>query len=736
MKRMICFFVAVFFFLAVSFALSTGLEDIGNLGDLSQKIEKVLGGKNGSALKLALSDKDLGNLFADGIDKKYGISNDSQALIRLKQVAARILSKNGIQGKYDFQVLASDTFNACSILGGHIRFYEGMLRDTTNNDAELAFVIAHEISHNELGHNKETAKNFKIENAAELFNISQNLPDLLKSGVKAVLAKRNRKLETQADANALVLMTKAGYSPKGAIALCRRIEAEHKIESQRNGNGGNNIVGLRYDLIFATHPEPEKRVAMAEDFYFQQKYGTTFQEVLGTSTSRITANNPDNAETHRLPIIVAHPGQWDSYLTLTDRVIGIGIFNPLSVLKEKDEVAFYLNTLNQGRGVCVTDDNDSHFRNSVATADYGHTFIQSSTTGKDDLIAAMRNGRTYASFDGTRIKNETFRMGYDYPQVRKVALKFSLALGKLAPLSPKVKVFRNNQGIAELKPDRSNGQLSYSFTDNVKAGDYWYVLYVPKILLTSPITVAVTGNKSDGTNFTSTVPWQKGIVHCHSDHSDGSARLQKIADSCKKDGLNFVFMTDHDDCFGVNVNHSKLTHNHSPNNPYANYVSECKALPGMIPGVEWALRDINQKNHVLILDVENPIAYSVMSDEEFFLGKGNYSNRVLIIKGPFHLGDDFPNTEIIKDATFNYGKVDATVKLRIKGSPFKDPILWINRHEIGRVITTDNKWHWFEFRVPAEYLKNGQNLFHIEFYIPDRFHTFDDCEVADVWIYR
>jgi murein DD-endopeptidase MepM/ murein hydrolase activator NlpD len=111
-------------------------------------------------------------------------------------------------------------------------------------------------------------------------------------------------------------------------------------------------------------------------------------------------------------------------------------------------------------------------------------------------------------------------------------------------------------------------------------------------------------------------------------------------------------------------------------------------------------------------------------------------SQVPIIREQFHIGDDRSQTEMIKDATFSFYRADATLKMWIKGSPFKDPIIWINRHEVGRVVTTDDKWHRFTFHVPAQYLNNGGNLLHMESFIPDRWHTFDDCEVKDVWIVR
>ena len=184
-------------------------------------------------------------------------------------------------------------------------------------------------------------------------------------------------------------------------------------------------------------------------------------------------------------------------------------------------------------------------------------------------------------------------------------------------------------------------------------------------------------------------------------------------------------MTEHAHHFGKNKN------------SYQEFVQECHEIsPLLIPGIEYSLTATNKLRHILVLGLEKYLEYQPIDEEEFFDDNNDIPDKLLIYEGPVHLGDDEKGSEIEEDAVFKYGPTDATLKLKVKGSPYKDPIIWINRKEIGRIVTSDDKWHWYEFPIKKEWLNNGTNLFHIESFIPDRRQTFDDCEVRDVWILK
>jgi hypothetical protein len=666
---------------------------------------------------LAITDNQLGSYFAESIEKQSGLDSDPVRNNRVNIIGQKIISSNTIGNKYDFAVLSSHDFNACAIYGGHVRVNEGLLHDTTNNDAEAAFAIAHEIAHNELGHTKETVKTFRITYTAQLIGITKKTPELLLAAVNAVMAKKSREHESAADYRALELMAKAGYKTTGAIAMARRIEAEHTLAQKRSGN--TSLISQRFNGIFDTHPEPAKRAEMAEDFLFTQQYGSTFKQVAGAET----ASN-QNSIFGDCPIIVAHPSLWLPILKNTNRISGVGIFNPIG--SEKTDFEFFLNVCQSGNLIAATADNDSHDYISASGEGTGDrfTFVQSNSTNSIDVINAVRACKTYASHDGTTIKDMSFSFGKVYQKVNSVSFTFKLVFQDGEAINDKVRLYRDGEYVDSYEPN----QEKYTIEDpGASIGPHWYVLYLPGKLVTSPIAVDVTNDSRDRTNFTDKTRWQKGIIHYHSFYSDGKTKsIQRIWDAGQSNGNGFIFMTDHADKF------SDLSR-------YQQYSDDCAraSATSMVAGIEYPIGKVILMNHLLVLNLKRDqyLQYHETSEDEFFNGLNSYPDKVCIIRDQFHLGDDFSENEMEKDAVFQFSNdKDATLKMWIKGSPFKDPIIWINRHEVGRVTTTDGKWHLYPFNVKPEWLYNGRNLFQIESYIPDRFHTFDDCEVKEVWI--
>jgi beta-barrel assembly-enhancing protease len=80
--------------------------------------------------------------------------------------------------------------------GDGVRITEGFMIFTSNDDAELAAVVAHELAHNLLGHRQQLKSN---------------------GGTKSVLAT-----EIEADRLSVWLMANAGYEPKAALRFTER----------------------------------------------------------------------------------------------------------------------------------------------------------------------------------------------------------------------------------------------------------------------------------------------------------------------------------------------------------------------------------------------------------------------------------------------------------------------------------------------------------------------------------
>lgn len=159
---------------------------------------------------------------------------------------------------YFVAVIDSDDINAISTPGGHIFISKGLIDCATSEDA-LAGVIAHEISHIQLGHSSSA-----IRGDRGLDAIKQNFINSLDKNIKIIPSETIQSLnnlgdgfvtklmksgfsqgqEFDADGNALKLMKDAGYNPYALVSMLEEIDK--KTDS---GSGW-----------FKTHPKPRDRI--------------------------------------------------------------------------------------------------------------------------------------------------------------------------------------------------------------------------------------------------------------------------------------------------------------------------------------------------------------------------------------------------------------------------------------------------------------------------------------------
>ncbi|NPU85867.1 MAG: M48 family metalloprotease [Syntrophaceae bacterium] len=165
---------------------------------------------------------------------------------------------------YHFLVLDSDDINAFATPGGHVFITRGLIRCCKSEDA-LAAVVAHEIGHIQLRHGmkaiekarttealtilaQEGAKSFGSREVAQLTTafggvISDITNTMINNGY-------SRAYEYQADAAAVTILRRAGYSPG---ALREMLE----VMARQIKPGGTDFA--------KTHPSPENRIAELKD---------------------------------------------------------------------------------------------------------------------------------------------------------------------------------------------------------------------------------------------------------------------------------------------------------------------------------------------------------------------------------------------------------------------------------------------------------------------------------------
>lgn len=219
-----------------------------------------------------LSDKDLqieGRIERTQKESLYQNQTPEELQTMVTQIGRKIVKVNSLKNTIQFKYDEQDVANANTNINNTIRVYKGLIKYCTD-EAELAYVIGHEIGHaashhvvkgigvNIAGAAATTAAAYGIEQVtdnkwAELGVVaaSELLTDL---GSKKV----SRVMEKDADLLSIDYIVKAGYNPLAAISIMYKI-------------------GENYVDFWADHPSTDKRIITMYE-YIKEKYPEKLEE--------------------------------------------------------------------------------------------------------------------------------------------------------------------------------------------------------------------------------------------------------------------------------------------------------------------------------------------------------------------------------------------------------------------------------------------------------------------------
>lgn len=157
-----------------------------------------------------------------------------------------------------FGVLDTDNLNAFAAPGGYVFITKGLLLNM-RNEAELAGVLAHEISHVLKRHHLNAIqKNAKTGLVADLASMAVSNSKYGGLGEKAIGAGTelyarglDKEDEFEADRMGVVIAARAGYDPYGLSAVLQTLDSMNAQDS--------NLA-----LMFKTHPAPQKRLELLD----------------------------------------------------------------------------------------------------------------------------------------------------------------------------------------------------------------------------------------------------------------------------------------------------------------------------------------------------------------------------------------------------------------------------------------------------------------------------------------
>ena len=216
-------------------------------------------GGSGSNFNLISLEEEwkLGQQLSQDIARQVRLNNDPTANAYITQLGQRIVAQSPMANMpWQFHIVEDESINAFAIPGGHVYIHTGLI-NASDNAAELASVMGHEISHVVARHSTEQiSRQYGIEILGGLI-LGQNPGALQQLAAQIVaggaLARYSREAEDEADKLGLQYMNAAGYNPRGMVTMFQKLLAANRA---RPG---------AVEQFFSTHPLTEDRIRKTEN---------------------------------------------------------------------------------------------------------------------------------------------------------------------------------------------------------------------------------------------------------------------------------------------------------------------------------------------------------------------------------------------------------------------------------------------------------------------------------------
>lgn len=205
-----------------------------------------------STVMLLRGESAVGSSVANQVKRQLPLVEDEQVLNYVREVGNKLTDVAGRNDfEYEFYVVMDDRLNAFALPGGKVFVNAGAILKT-RSEAELAGLLAHELSRAVLSHGFQLATQGNL-----IANVTQYIPP---GGTAAdlIILNYNRDMERQADALGTRILASSGYAADGLHNLMATLDKEERDRP-----------------IFAwlsTHPDTGERIRNTETLIQRNGY--------------------------------------------------------------------------------------------------------------------------------------------------------------------------------------------------------------------------------------------------------------------------------------------------------------------------------------------------------------------------------------------------------------------------------------------------------------------------------
>jgi beta-barrel assembly-enhancing protease len=225
----------------------------GSIDDVNAVGSRDIGGRGLGNWYSTESEIKMGKSYAMQLEKSVKFVTDPVVNEYVNRIGQNLVKNSDAKVPFTIKIIDSDEVNAMALPGGFFYVNSGLIL-TADDEAELAGVMAHEISHVAAHHaaREQTRMNYAQLGTIPLIFIGgwtgYGIYEAANIGIPLTFLQFSRDFEAQADFLGVQYMYRAGYDPEGLVTIFEKLENLEKTKPSL------------FAKAFETHPATPERI--------------------------------------------------------------------------------------------------------------------------------------------------------------------------------------------------------------------------------------------------------------------------------------------------------------------------------------------------------------------------------------------------------------------------------------------------------------------------------------------